>query len=272
MQPKLQQRIQRYGWDKAVDEYEPSWKQQLQPAHRRLLQMTALRPGERVLDVACGTGLVTLQAAAQVGTTGSVVGTDIADKMLTCARAMARQQGLPQLTFEHMDAEHVGFPDATFDAALCALGLMYVPTPMRALQEMYRVLKPGGRAVAAVWGERQRCGWAAIFPIVDARVYTDVCPLFFQLGAQDMLAQTFQAAGFTHITSARLSTTLYYDSSADACCAAFAGGPVALAYARFDAHTRQEVHAEYLAAIEPYRRGTSYALPGEFVVVNGRKI
>ena len=175
---------------------------------------------------------------------------------------MARQLDLPQLTFERMDAEHIGLPDATFDAALCALGLMYVPTPMRALQEMYRVLKPGGRAVAAVWGERHRCGWAAIFPIVDARVHTDVCPLFFQLGAQDMLAQTFQAAGFTHITSARLSTTLYYDSSADACCAAFAGGPVALAYARFDAHTRQEVHVEYLAAIEPYRRGTSYALPG----------
>jgi len=85
MQPKLQRRIQRYGWDKAVDEYEPSWKQQLQPAHRYLLQMTALRPGERVLDVACGTGLVTLQAAAQVGTTGSVVGTDIADKMLSRA-------------------------------------------------------------------------------------------------------------------------------------------------------------------------------------------
>jgi SAM-dependent methyltransferase len=185
---------------------------------------------------------------------------------------MARQLDLPQLTFERMDAEHIGLPDATFDAALCALGLMYVPTPMRALQEMYRVLKPGGRAVAAVWGERHRCGWAAIFPIVDARVHTDVCPLFFQLGAQEMLTQTFQAAGFTRISSARLSTTLSYGSAAEACRAAFAGGPVALAYARFDAHTRQEVHAEYLAAIEPYRRGTSYALPGEFVVVSGRKM
>jgi hypothetical protein len=140
------------------------------------------------------------------------------------------------------------------------------------MQEMYRVLTPGGRAVAAVWGERHRCGWAAIFAIVEARGHTDVCPLFFHLGTQDMLAQTLQAAGFRNITSARLATTLYYGSSAAACRAAFAGGPVALAYARFNAHTRQEVHAEYLAAIEPYRRGTSYALPGEFVVVRGHKM
>jgi hypothetical protein len=86
-----------------------------------------------------------------------------------------------------------------------------------------------------------------------------------------MLVQTFQAAGFKDIVSERLSTTLHYASPADACGAAFAGGPVALAYSRFDARTRQAAHAEYLTAIATYRTGEGYAIPGEFVVVRGDK-
>jgi SAM-dependent methyltransferase len=149
---------------------------------------------------------------------------------------------------------------------------MYVPDPLGALHQMHRVLRTGGRAVAAVWGQRQRCGWAEIFPIVEARVRSDVCPLFFQLGMADVLAQTFQTAGFKDIESERLLTVLYYASAEEACGAAFAGGPVALAYAHFDTPTRQDAHAEYLAAIEPYRQGSGYAIPGEFVIVSGRKL
>jgi ubiquinone/menaquinone biosynthesis C-methylase UbiE len=146
-----------------------------------------------------------------------------------------------------------------------------VPHLVRALQEMSRVLKTAGRAVVVVWGQRDRCGWAEIFPIVEMRVHSEVCPLFFQLGTKDILAQTFQVAGFKDIVSERLSTVLHYASAADACGAAFAGGPVALAYARFDARTRHAAHAEYLGAIAAYCTGDGYAIPGEFVVVRGSK-
>jgi ubiquinone/menaquinone biosynthesis C-methylase UbiE len=271
MDAKLQRRIQRYGWDKAVSYYEQCWKQQLEPAHTHLLALAALQGGERVLDVACGTGLVSFRAAASVGPEGAVVGTDLSENMVECARAMAAQPHLRHTTFARMDAEDLRLPDGTFDVALCALGLMYVPHPVRALQEISRVLKPGGRAVAVVWGQRDRCGWAEIFPIVEMRVHSEVCPLFFQLGAKDILAQTFQVAGFKDIVSERLSTVLHYASATDACGAAFAGGPVALAYSRFDARTRQAAHAEYLAAIAAYGTGGGYAIPGEFVVVRGSK-
>jgi ubiquinone/menaquinone biosynthesis C-methylase UbiE len=272
MNARLQRRIQRYGWNKAVSSYERFWKQQLASAQTRLLAMAALQPGERVLDVACGTGIVAFRAANLVGTTGAVVGTDIAEQMVETACRRANDQRLGQVAFARMDAEEILFPDALFDAVLCALGLMYVPDPLRALHEMHRVLRPGGRAVAAVWGQRQHCGWAEIFPIVEERVLSDVCPLFFQLGTGEVLGEMLQTAGFSDVVSERLLTVLYYDSAEEACGAAFAGGPVALAYAHFDASTRQEAHTAYLAAIEPYRRGSGYAIPGEFVIASGRKL
>jgi ubiquinone/menaquinone biosynthesis C-methylase UbiE len=187
------------------------------------------------------------------------------------ARSHASAGAFTGVEFERMEAESLSFSDDSFDVALCALGLMYAPDPARALSEMYRVVRPGGRAAAVVWGRRDRCGWAEIFPIVDARVQSEVCPLFFQLGTGDRLLQLFEDAGFDRVESERLATTLHYESAEEACGAAFAGGPVALAYSRFDDETRARAHAEYLASIEPYRHGTAYDVPGEFVLTFGHK-
>lgn len=269
MDPRLQRRVQRYGWDKAAPVYERHWADQLAPAQQLLLEMAALAPGERVLDVACGTGLVTFPAAEAVGPSGSVVATDISDAMVAYVAEEACRRNLSMIAARRMDAETLDVAHGSFDAALCALGLMYVPDPQAALREMARVLRPGGRVVVAVWGARSRCGWADIFPIVDRRVQSEVCPMFFQLGTGDTLRAVMGQAGLVDIDARRLSTTLRYESAEDACGAAFAGGPVALAYSRFDAVVRDEAHAEYLASIEPWRRGDRYDVPGEFVVSRG---
>jgi ubiquinone/menaquinone biosynthesis C-methylase UbiE len=270
MDPRLQRRVQRYGWDKAAPLYESYWRQQLAPAQDRLLDLAALTPGERVLDIACGTGLVTFPAAALVGASGHVTATDLSEAMVARVAHDAAARSLRHVTAQRMDAERLDLPDASFDAVLCALGLMYVPDPLAALREFHRVLRPGGRMVAAVWGARKHCGWAEIFPIVDRRVESDVCPMFFQLGTGDALSATAHAAGFRDLVVDRLRTTLEYDSDEAAIGAAFAGGPVALAYSRFDAATRGEAHDEYLASIAPFRRPGGYSIPGEFVVVRGR--
>lgn len=90
--------------------------------------------------------------------------------------------------------------------------------------------------------------------------------MFFQLGAGDRLEQSLSESGFVDAVSKRIDTVLDYDTPEDACGAAFAGGPVALAYSRFDDAVRAGAHEEYLASIEPYRAGHGYAIPGEFVV------
>jgi SAM-dependent methyltransferase len=208
--------------------------------------------------------------ARSVGAAGTVVGTDIAGQMVEAARLIAAEREVDNVTFERADAEELPFADGTFDAAICGLGLMYVPDPVGALREMRRTLRPGGRAAAAVWGARHNCGWAEIFPITDARVASDVCPMFFHLGTKDTLARAFAAAGFTGIRSIRLLTTLHYASGEDALAAVFRGGPVALAYTRFDHATKQAVHAEYLDSIAAYRADDGYRIPGEFVVAAAR--
>jgi SAM-dependent methyltransferase len=270
MEARLQRRVQRYGWDLAATDYEPLWQSQLAPARDKLLACAALEPGERVLDVACGTGLVSFAAAAAVGARGRVIGVDLSGRMVDAARDRATRLGAFQASFARMDAEELAFPNASFDVALCALGLMYCPDPARALREMRRVVRPGGRIVVAVWGERARCGWADVFPIVDAEVQSDVCPLFFQLGHKDALAWLCGDLQLQDVALHRVTATLRYADADQACDAAFVGGPVALAWSRFDEATRQRVRARYVESIASWRRPHGYDVPGEFVVAQAR--
>ena len=271
MEPRLQRRVQRYGWDKSAGYYEDTWGEQLAEAQRRFVAAADPQPGERVLELASGTGLVTFPVAERVGPGGAVTGTDISEEMVRAARNKAGEIGCSNAVFARMDAEDLRFDDGGFDLALCSLGLMYVPDPGRSLREIFRVLKPGGRAAVLVWGRRAQCGWADIFPIVDARVKSEVCPLFFQLGGEGVLDNQMADAGFTALQPERFSSTLSYGSGEEACLAAFQGGPVALAFDRFDEQTREEAHAEYLDSISAYKNGGGYQVPGEFVIGTGVK-
>ena len=267
MEPKLQRRVQRYGWDLAAPSYEPLWQAQLAGVQAELLACAALAPGQQVLDVACGTGLVAFAAADRVGPAGRVSGIDLSGQMVDAAQRRARSLGLANVDFARMDAENLALPDASFDVVLCALGLMYLPDPERAVQEMRRVMRPEGRVVIAVWGERSRCGWSSVFGIVDAEVSSDVCPLFFRLGQIGALARLCAGANLKVIAERRIVAALAYADGHDACNAALAGGPVALAWSRFDDEVRARVRARYLESIESWRIGQGYGIPAEFVVV-----
>ena len=271
MDARLQRRVQRYGWDRAVEHYEEHWLQRLVAATERVLELAALRPGERVLDVAGGTGALAIAAASKVGCSGMVVGTDISEKMVEAAQTAAAALNLANCRFERCDAEALPEFGARFDVGLCGLGLMYMPEPERALAALAGTLAAGGRVVVSVWGQRNHCGWADIFPIVDARVESEVCPMFFRLGAAGQLARALESAGLVQVRTERLSITLDYLSADEAGDAAFLGGPVALAYARFDAATRAAVREEYRRSIEGFRNGSGYAVPGEFVIGYGVK-
>ncbi|MEM0908385.1 MAG: methyltransferase domain-containing protein [Pseudomonadota bacterium] len=272
MDAKMQRRIQRYGWDKAAERYETGWKASLAPAQAALVAEANAQPGERVVDLACGTGLVTLRLAEAVGPHGEVVGADISQAMVDTLKRCACAQGLHHIRAIRSDAESLPrFASGRADLVTCALGLMYVADPEAAIGEAFRMLKPGGRCVVAVWGNRAACGWADIFPIVDARVKSTVCPMFFRLGTGRALEGALKGAGFEAIHLNRLNTTLPYGDDRAALSAAFEAGPVALAYSRFDAATRADVHREYLSSISPFWQSGGYRIPGEFVIARGTK-
>jgi ubiquinone/menaquinone biosynthesis C-methylase UbiE len=266
MDAKLQHRLQRYGWDAAAPVYDCAWSENLRSAHSVLLDMAALQPGMRVLEVACGTGLVTSQAAGLIAPGGSLLATDIAGEMIVETAARAASLGLDSVQTARMESEDLDIEDGVFDAALCALGLMYSPDPIKALVEMRRAVKPGGRVAVTLWGERRNCGWADIFPIVDAQVKSEVCPLFFSLGVPGALSTAMASAGLREVGERRHTTVLEFPSEGSLLSAQIDAGAVALAAKRFSLDTRRDVETAFLASVSEYRRNDgSYGIPGEFV-------
>src|SRR5690606_30574041 len=124
------------------------------PVATDLIRHAALRQGERVLDVACGTGVAARLASQQVGARGTVAGLDVHPGMLAVARS-ATPPGTP-IEWHEASAEAMPFPDASFDVVLCQMGLQFMRDQQAALREMRRVLVRGGRLILNVPGPRPR--------------------------------------------------------------------------------------------------------------------
>jgi ubiquinone/menaquinone biosynthesis C-methylase UbiE len=124
-----------------------------------LVALAALQPGERVLDVACGTGVVARHAAPKVGRAGHVTGLDLNPGMLAVARSLPPPSGAP-ITWVESSAVAMDVPEASCDVVLCQQGLQFFPDKPAALREMHRVLVPGGRIVLSVWSKANPYGTA----------------------------------------------------------------------------------------------------------------
>ena len=144
------------GWKAHADDLEEGPHGE---AAARMLDAAALRPGERVLELACGPAGVGLAAARAVDADGSVLLTDFSEGMVRAARERAAELGVENVDFAVADAQKLGLPDDSFDAALCRFGYMLMGDPFAAMQETARVLRPGGRVALAVWGEPEDNAW-----------------------------------------------------------------------------------------------------------------
>src|SRR5436190_15664066 len=120
-----------------------------------LLDRAAIRPGDRVLELACGPGGAGMGAAARVGPNGEVVLSDVAEQMTTIAAERAAARGITNVRTLVLDLEQIDQPDASYDVVLCREGLMFALDPVRATGEIKRVLRADGRVSIAVWGPRE---------------------------------------------------------------------------------------------------------------------
>src|SRR4249919_1707485 len=128
----------------------------------RMLELSRPQPGERVLELACGTGGPGLDAAPLVAPGGEVVISDFSSEMTAIAAGQASDRGLLNVSARVLDIERIDEPDSSFDVVLCREGLMLVPDPAAAAREIRRILRPGGRAAITVWGPRERNPWLSV--------------------------------------------------------------------------------------------------------------
>jgi len=119
---------------------------------RNTVERLSLRAGSTVLDVGCGTGASAVPAAEIVGPSGSVIGVDLAEKLLEQARAKATQRHLQNVTFRLGDMTDLGFPDGHFDAIVSVFSVFFVPDMEAAVRELWRMVKPGGKLAITIWG------------------------------------------------------------------------------------------------------------------------
>src|SRR5215813_11258653 len=123
----------------------------MEPWVRRLVDVAALRPGEHILDVACGTGFVARLAADRVGAGGRVVGVDLNERMIETARTVSTADVHNTIEWRTGDAAALPFANAAFDVVLCQQGVQFFPDRIQGLREMRRVLRLGGRLAFTVW-------------------------------------------------------------------------------------------------------------------------
>ena len=164
----------------------------------RMADAAQVAPGQKVLDVACGTGVLACEAAKRVAPGGAVTGLDRNDGMLAVARRKA-----PDIDWHCGLAEALPFPDGSFDVVVSQFGLMFFEDRVKALTEMWRVLRPGGRLAVAVWDALERTpGYAAMAALLQrlfgARIANELrAP--FALGDAASLRALFEAAGIPDV-------------------------------------------------------------------------
>ncbi len=162
----------------------------------RVIEAAQIHRGQRVVDVACGTGVLAQAVADRVGTEGMTVGIDINEGMLNIAREKA-----PEIEWRQAPAEALPLDDNSFDSVVCQFGLMYFEDQQAALKEMMRVLRPGGNLAVVVWDKLENSpAWAIeeqIFQRVLGEEFADEAP--YNLGDQQVLQRLFASASISDV-------------------------------------------------------------------------
>src|SRR5215472_4993245 len=184
-----------------------------------LVKLAALQPGQRVLDIGCGTGIVARTAARQLGSGDGVVGLDLSAAMLAAAHSAAAAEGVT-IEWREGDALRLPLADEAFDVAFCQQGFQFVPDRPAALGEMYRVLAPGGKLVLSVWREIERSpGFAVLAQALTRHVSPEAGTLLrsgpFGLGSSEELRRLVAAAEFKDIIISPETKVLCYPSSSE---------------------------------------------------------
>jgi ubiquinone/menaquinone biosynthesis C-methylase UbiE len=261
----------RYGGN-AAENYERHFVPAIAaPLAADLIEVAAPDADERVLDVACGTGIVARLAAERVGSAGSVAGLDVNPGMLAVARSVAATGAA--IEWHEADAQAMPFHDDAYDVGLCQMGLQFVADKSAALREVRRVLAPGGRFVANVPGPTP-----PIFDVLEAtlrdhagRETSRFVSTVFSLHETREIRALVSDAGFADASVGARTRSLRLPPPTEFFRQYVSSTPLATAVAGFDEHDRAALERDVVAEWEKFTKGGALILELGVVTVAARK-
>jgi SAM-dependent methyltransferase len=212
--PDAMKAIVRLQWDRDAggwNEYTPQIRAWLREATDAMLALADIRAGSRVLDVAAGAGDQTLDVAKRVGAGGAVLATDLSPAILAYAKANAQAAGYSNVETKVADGEDLGLPDASFDAAICRLGLMFFPQPLQGLRQIHRALRAGGKLCTLVFSapEANPCVGILLRTALQHAGLPARDPYqpggLLSLGKPGLIDELFKEAGFGGVATTKIA-------------------------------------------------------------------
>lgn len=268
-------------WDAAAEawyRWSPVLNQWLGKATERMMDLADISEGHRVLDVAAGAGEQSISVAKRVGPSGYVLATDISANILEFAKQMAVQAGLNNIETKVMDGENLEMEDESFDAVISRVGLIYFPDQQKALKEMLRVLKPGGRVAAIVYSTPDKNKFFSV-PVSIIRNRANLPPPLpgqpgpFSLGAEGVIEKAFTQAGFQNVRAERVDSPLVLPAAKD--CVRFekeSFGALHQMMSSLSDEEKNSVWEEIENELKKFESDNEFTGPCEMVVAVGEKI
>jgi ubiquinone/menaquinone biosynthesis C-methylase UbiE len=225
------------------------------PFAERLVEAAGVRAGSVVLDVACGTGVVSRAAARVAGTGGSVTGVDLGEPTLAIARSLPPEGIAAPITYVQSDAASLPVADEYFDSALCQQGLQFFPDRDGALAEMHRVLKLGAHVAVATWKDIEHSPFVVVAEALAAHLGQQAGEMMrspFALSDPDELGRLVSTAGFSDVSVTEETIECTWSSHANFARLAIAAGPIAALFSSAPEDAQRAVAEEVAGRLAPH--------------------
>jgi len=271
----------RRQWDSAAEAWHrwgPLLSSWLGAATEQMLDQARIGRGSRVLDVAAGAGEQTMSIARRVGPAGEVLATDISPEILRYVARRAADEGHTHVRTRELDGECLDeLAEASFDAVVSRVGLIYFPDQHRALRGMHRALRTGGRVAAIVYSTAERNPFFSL-PVSIIRRRAALPPPLpgqpgpFSLGGEGVLERLFSAAGFRDVETHRVDAPVLLESAAE--CLRFereSFGALHQMLSGLDAREQEEAWQEIADALQAFEDERGFSGPCELVLAVGTK-
>ncbi|OGP73804.1 MAG: hypothetical protein A2V86_09590 [Deltaproteobacteria bacterium RBG_16_49_23] len=274
--PIQYKKIEREVYSFTAASYEKYGSKSFEAYAQPLLEGARLKPGQHVLDVACGTGIPSLMASPLVEPGGAVTGIDLAPGMIELAKKKAEERGLKNVTFREADAESLSFPDESFDVVLCNHGLVHMTDRGKALHEMLRVLKKSHGVLAlSVWSTPDRALTIGIVAKTIRELWPAAAipgaPMWFDFGTEGVLEKALTDTGFHDVRTTR-HTVPFEVGSGEEYWEGVLGisGRLQMLLKSIPPKVASDIRMSVIRAAENFRSGGQVRIPCEEVIAVAR--